>query len=143
MLIPINETITAIASFGSSRTEKTVQCRILNSALSVIVDWTAEDVVELGQGEYAVALVFTTLYAGYIQWKDVEDNIIINDSFTIVRNWIDDIHRILKIESGRWRIINNQMHFYDEDNSTILYSFDLKDSTGQPTMTEPAERLPV
>jgi len=55
----------------------------------------------------------------------------------------NDIELISKVEKGRWRILNNQMIFYDDDDTTPLLTFDLKDSGGAPTETEPYERDPV
>lgn len=45
-----------------------------------------------------------------------------------------------KIETGRWKIVNNQMIFYDEDGLSELYVFDLFDASGNPTMTGVMER---
>jgi len=50
---------------------------------------------------------------------------------------------ILKVEKGRWKIVNNQMIIYDEDGTTPLYTFNLKDSDGQPTEENVMERAPV
>lgn len=55
----------------------------------------------------------------------------------------NDVSKILKIESGKWKIINNKMYFYDEDGTTVLYSFNLKDKNGSPTETDVFERLPI
>lgn len=51
------------------------------------------------------------------------------------------INIIYKIATGRWKIINYQLIFYDEDNATPIWTFDLKDSSGLPTETDPAERI--
>lgn len=50
---------------------------------------------------------------------------------------------VAQIELGRWKIINNQMIFYAEDGVTPLRVFDLFDSSGNPTMTNVAERVPA
>jgi len=47
------------------------------------------------------------------------------------------------INSGRWKIINNQMIFYKEDNITEVVRFNLFDSSGNPTMDSPFERQKV
>jgi len=54
-----------------------------------------------------------------------------------------DILLLLKIEKGRWKVVNFQLIFYDEDKVTPLLTFDLKDKNGQPTMASPYERSPV
>lgn len=59
-------------------------------------------------------------------------------------NQIDENVTIIKtIETKRWKIINNQLILYDTDNTTPLYTFDLKDSAGDPTETNPYERMPA
>jgi len=55
----------------------------------------------------------------------------------------DSIALIIKIESGRWRIINNQLIFYDEDRISKLFVFDLFDKDGNPSATTVYERRPV
>lgn len=55
---------------------------------------------------------------------------------------INHIHKILK---NRWRInnINNTLIFYDDDGTTPLFTFNLKDFAGIATSTLPAEREPT
>ena len=53
------------------------------------------------------------------------------------------VEAIRKIETGRWKVVNNQMIFYDSDGLTPLYTFNLFDASGNPTVTSPAERVPV
>jgi hypothetical protein len=48
-----------------------------------------------------------------------------------------------EMEGGRWKIASNQMIFYKEDNVTEIARFDLKDSSGNPTMNNPMERTRV
>lgn len=52
-----------------------------------------------------------------------------------------DTTLIRKVETGRWKIDANQMTFYDDDGSTPLLVFNLKDSTGAPTMADVFERI--
>ena len=54
----------------------------------------------------------------------------------------DDVTTIKKIETGRWKIENYKMTFYDENGTTPLYVYNLKDDLGNPTMTNPFERVP-
>jgi hypothetical protein len=51
-----------------------------------------------------------------------------------------DVKFIKSIEGGRWRIVDNQMIFCEDDNITEVARFDLKDSAGQPTMQNVFER---
>jgi hypothetical protein len=54
-----------------------------------------------------------------------------------------DVTLLRKMESGRWKIIANQMIFYDEDGVTPLRTFNLKDQIGAPSMSSVFERVPV
>jgi hypothetical protein len=51
------------------------------------------------------------------------------------------LQRLLNIEAGRWKIVDNEMVFYATDNETEVARFALLDATGKPTMTEVFERL--
>ena len=51
-----------------------------------------------------------------------------------------DWEYIKKIETGRWKISNNQMVFYDEDGTTPLLTFNLYDAVGSPTTDSVYER---
>lgn len=53
------------------------------------------------------------------------------------------IDRLVNIEYGRWHIINNQMIFYKEDNTTEVARFNLFDDSGNPTMDAVFERVKV
>lgn len=63
--------------------------------------------------------------------------------FSHIESVKDDINIIKKIETGRWKMVGNQIIFYDSDGTTPLYTFDLKDENGDPTMENPLERTPV
>jgi len=53
-----------------------------------------------------------------------------------------DVSLIKQIESGRWRMANNQLKFYDARGNVIL-TFNLLDNNGRPTMENIYERIPV
>jgi hypothetical protein len=53
----------------------------------------------------------------------------------------NDISIIKQIETGRWRIVDNQLIFYD-NNGSILIVFDLKDNLGNPSTVNVFERIP-
>ena len=54
-----------------------------------------------------------------------------------------DVGILKKIETGRWKITGNQLLIYDDDASTVLYTFDLKDSAGSPASQNVFERDPA
>jgi hypothetical protein len=53
------------------------------------------------------------------------------------------ISKILRIQKNKWKIVSNQMIIYDDDGTTPLFTFDLKDASGNPSMTSVVERIPV
>ena len=54
-----------------------------------------------------------------------------------------DVTALRKVHSNRWRILGTQLLEYDDDGTTILNTFDLKDTGGSPTSTDVVERDPV
>lgn len=79
---------------------------------------------------------------------DPEDDIdtIKSNVSTIITNLAAvaaDATIVRKIETNNWKIENNQMIFYDDDGITALYTFNLLDSSSNPTMEEPFERQQV
>ncbi len=55
------------------------------------------------------------------------------------------VNTLLKYERNRTKIdtVNKQMIIYDDDCTTVLHVFDLKDSNGNPSVAEVCERKPV
>ncbi len=51
-----------------------------------------------------------------------------------------DMEIVKKVETGRWRILGNQMIFYDTDGATPILTFDLLDESGSPTNENVFER---
>jgi hypothetical protein len=54
-----------------------------------------------------------------------------------------DLALVRQVETGRWRIIGDQMIFYGPDEVTPILTFDLKDQAGLPTMENVFERVPA
>jgi hypothetical protein len=65
---------------------------------------------------------------------------VMSDAVTAISQQINEIK---DIQYGRWKIENNQMIFYKEDNITEVARFDLYDSSGVPTMDAVFERIKV
>lgn len=55
------------------------------------------------------------------------------DRYVYSSNETAGVGKILKIEKGNWEIVGNQMVFYDDDGTTAIYTFDLKDKRGIST----------
>jgi hypothetical protein len=53
------------------------------------------------------------------------------------------IETILQMETGKWKILNNVMIFYEDDNTTEICRFNLFDVDGNPTSTAATERRRV
>ena len=60
-------------------------------------------------------------------------------------DYVSDLVTLRKIKTGRWKIDtgSNVLRFYDDDGTTVLYEFDLKDKAGLPTFSSIFERVPV
>ena len=59
---------------------------------------------------------------------------------TSIQSTVDTLELV---SSGRWRILNNQFIVFAADNSTPILKFNLTDSSGNPTDTNPFQRFPT
>jgi hypothetical protein len=50
---------------------------------------------------------------------------------------------ILKLLKNRWKVVSNQLVIYDDDGTTVLFTYNLFDDNSLPTMTRIFERVPV
>lgn len=66
----------------------------------------------------------------------------ISDIKTDIINLQADTAFMVAIESGEWKIVSNQMIFYDTGGTEIA-RFDLEGQTGDPAMTDVFRRIPV
>ena len=73
-----------------------------------------------------------------IDWTDVTAIKSVADAIQAKTDTIiwADVTFIKAIEGGKWEIASNQMIFYDDDNTTVIATFNLFDSAGSPAMTE-------
>lgn len=58
------------------------------------------------------------------------------------------VRDLQQFQEGRWKIFTtgpeaNRMLVYDVDGTTVLKRFTLRDASGNPTATNPYERVPV
>lgn len=53
----------------------------------------------------------------------------------------EQVEFVRDVDAGRWKIVNNQMVFYKEDNITEVARFDLLDSDGEPADGDVFERV--
>jgi hypothetical protein len=61
----------------------------------------------------------------------------------LVSSLATQISKIYEIETGRWKILNNQMIIYASDNITEIARFNLFDLEGNPSITDVVERVKV
>lgn len=54
-----------------------------------------------------------------------------------------DLELVRQVETGRWKIVANQMFFFADDGLTPILVFNLKNEAGLPAMDEVFERVPV
>lgn len=132
---------TFTASFGRSRTGKTVTATILDSAGSVLgAGYTVGSVIELGGGIYGVTVTFTVAVNGYIKWNNTTDTLLLFDPFVVA---LDNLLTVRKVLTNRWKIASNQLIEYDDDGTTPLHTYDLKKLGAANDGTDPDERDPV
>jgi hypothetical protein len=48
-----------------------------------------------------------------------------------------------QVQTGRWRMFNNQLVLYDADGITTLQAFNLFDTGGNPSLTGVVQRIPI
>jgi len=104
--------------------------------------------VSLPVGEYVAE--YTSLDDDGVQIVASED-IVVRDMATqtsvgaveaAVSIMASDVETIKAVETGRWKIENNQMVFYDDGGSPLL-TFNLFDDSGAGSMENVFERVPV
>jgi len=85
-------------------------------------------------------LIITVKELSTIGQQQISDQVWLHNSATQLLNNVD---LIKQIETGRWKIINNQMIFYKDDNTTEILRFNLYDSNGQLTEDNVYDRRKV
>ncbi len=153
-------------NFGASKSGlAAVGYTLLNTDESEKQARTTTGVYELGTntGLYACDITFDDDWNGSILWDSGEGSPVYaaeeyndEDEVKAIKTKTDnlpadtdgtlttlqaDVTIIKKIETGRWKIVNNQMIFYDDDGTTPLYTFNLKNADGDPTEDYPRERV--
>jgi len=72
---------------------------------------------------------------------DVLNNLtILDDEVGAIKVLVDYLKQK---ESGRWKIENNQLTYYEDDGTTVLRRFNLFNKDGAPSGENPYERVPV
>lgn len=113
--------------------------------------------LESGSGLYAAYVTFPDEFRGQIMWDTgtafatksyaveqynvEENNPLVRETLLKVTQISGSIETIRQMTEGRWVIQNNQMLFYDKDNTTLIATFNLFDDNGSPTEDAVYERV--
>lgn len=137
-------TLVKNVNFGRSlRGLATVGYTLINSVGGIASPRTATGVYEVGTltGIYASQITFPTGFHGSILWDTGGDNPrYASEEYSPIE---EQTQFNYDISGGRWKIANNIMIFYKEDNVTEITRFNLLDDTGSPTMDDVHERVKV
>lgn len=118
-----------------------------------------------GSGLYAAYISFPNSFRGQVVWdcptitgslgqllsqsfaieqyNVEENNPKVDDTYRTVSLMSGTLSQLYNISYGRWKIVSNQMIFYEDDNVTELVRFNLFDDLGNPTMDAVFERQKV
>ena len=150
-------------NFGKTRANATgstgVGYTILDSAGAIVSPRTTAGVYQTVSGAYAAFVSFPDSFHGSITWDtgtafltaslatepyNVEENDPkVADTWSMVNSVTGSITLMRDLAEGRWKIVGNQMLFYKSDNATLVATFNLFDSAGNPTMDAVFERTRV
>lgn len=154
-------------NFGMSKLDATgslgVGYALLDEAGDVVTSRSTLGVYQTAPGIYAASVDFPNNFTGQILWdtgthyfpktyyatEDYNlssatiDTSKIDEIYDVVTSMTGTLNSIYDIQFGRWRIVNNQMVFFKEDNITEVARFDLFDDAGNPTMDAVFERVKV
>jgi hypothetical protein len=152
-------------NFGRNRSNATgstgVGYTIYDVSGSIASPRTVSGVYQLtsGSGLYAAYVNFPNNFRGQIVWDTgtafptasyaieqynvEENNPKIDDTLRVVTQMSGTISQLYNVSYGRWKIVSNQMIFYQDDNVTEIMRFNLLDDAGSPTMDSVFERVKV
>jgi hypothetical protein len=153
-------------NFGRSKYDATgslgVGYSLLGTDGTVVESRTTTGVYQTAPGIYAAYVSFPDNFKGQILWDTGDhyfltasyatedyngsaavtiDTAKIDEIYDVVTSMTGTLNSIYDIQFGRWRIVNNQMIFYKDDNTTEVVRFDLFDDAGNPTMDAVFERV--
>ena len=131
-------------NFGQSKKGlATVGYTLINTVGAVALPRTTIGVYEVGSltGIYAALIAFPSGFKGSILWDTGGVSpVYATEDYSPIE---EQTQFNYDISGGRWKIVNNKMIFYKEDNVTEVARFNLLDDTGSPTMDDVHERVKV
>ena len=96
-----------------------------------------------GQIMWDTGVAFVTKSYACEQINVEENNPKVDDTYRLVNQMSGTISQLYNINFGRWKIISNQMIFYEDNNATEIVRFNLFDDAGSPSMDAIFERVKV
>lgn len=146
-------------NFGSSRANVTgsggVGYQVLDADGNIVTSRTTTGVYQLASGCYAANVTYPNSFNGQILWDcpavgnlsasfaTENYDLRIADTWQETNGLTGSIQSLVDVSYGRWRINNNQLLIYKQDNATLVATFNLLDSVGNPTMDAVFERVKV
>lgn len=135
-------------NFGRTKFDATgslgVGYTLLDTSGDIVSPRTTSGVYQTAPGIYSAYVTFPDNFKGQILW-DTGTHYFLTASYAtdVYNGEASKIDQIYDIQFGRWRIVDNQMIFFKEDNITEVARFDLFDDAGNPTMDAVFERARV
>jgi len=130
--------------------------KVLDQTGSVVTARTTDGVHQTAPGIYAAVITFSNDFVGQVVWdtgtffssvsyasEDLNGIAKLDDLYNVVTGMDERIQGIYDVQFGRWKIVNNQMIFYKDDNVTEVVRFNLFDDAGNPSIDAVFERLKV
>ena len=150
-------------NFGRTRANATgssgVGYTILDQNGATVFARTTAGVYQTAPGIYATYITFPDDFTGQVLWDtgaafptasyateqyNVEENDPrVAETYSLVGAMMSDLVFLRDMTAGRWKIANNKMQFFKEDNITLVAEFDLFDDTGTPAEDSVFERRRV
>lgn len=116
-----------VGSFGISKTGKTVTVSIIdNTGANKATGHTIGSVIELGSGQYGVPITFSESFNGAVRFNNTTDSLSVFVPISILADTAALVILARKMITNRWLVASNQMKFYDDDDSTVVRTMDLK-----------------
>jgi hypothetical protein len=148
MVAAINVSMQYNVSFPASLSEgKDVYFTVFNKDGSNYITRNKTGVRTFGGGCYGVLLTFYAEDNWAIVWdidgtpyKAGEEICVYDYLRSIILNINSNVEFIKQVESGRWKLENNQMVFYKDDNVTEIMRFNLYNEHQNPATDTVYER---
>ena len=126
---------------GTPKTGLTPTIDVVDTDGNVKVNAQSMTEISLGFYKYDFTAYDETL--DYCMSADGGVTLANNDRYVFATNETAGVANILKISKNKWEMKANQLIIYDDDGTTALYTFDLKNQSGGESMENVFSRAPV